>query len=200
MDVEVFLVRSEDNKPEGTNQSPTTPEQLVSNLLDSKYNLLNQTLENTPPKEGVVPVILCEEDFWQGHKVGEITKNCIPQEKAFEFFQNQMQSLSEKHPKVLIAPGSVYLSTPAIGSTQPKYFQDNYTVDQAEIYVQNVAPVFYGGELIRLIKKGECLTRKSGQKNQTIVHIETERDFEQALQDPTKKITVPSITKIILQI
>lgn len=137
-------------------------EKKLKDNLDILTSLV-QTASETAKSTNSIPIVLCGEDFFQGGDIAtdkEIVNNtgtCIPRDMAFKFFAKELRELSEKYPEVIILPGSAYLSVKSLDADKAFYDQDNQRNIKPSIYVQNVMPVFYNGEWVKLIKKGSPL-------------------------------------------
>lgn len=119
-------------------------------------------------KSQILPVILCGEDFFQGGDIStkeESTNNkgeCFDANTAYDFLYKDLTALSKEHPKILMVPGSMYVSYNATNDSR-KYVQNDSIIKGGNnrVYVQNIAPVVYDGTLLRIIKKGAYLKIKS---------------------------------------
>lgn len=97
-------------------------------------------------------VVVCGEDFFQGGEISNTAEEekgrgrCMDLATTYDFFSNEMCALSKKYPNVLIIPGSVYVSVDANAKEQKFNIEQDGTAVVPNIFVQNVVPVFYGGE------------------------------------------------------
>ena len=143
----------------------------LSATLNEIHEALKKLPETTDPTVFAAP-----ENFFGSPPNYE--RECIDRNTAYTFFQKEFTQLSKAFPNIIIIPGSVYLSVQA-SMDENLYEQDSERFKAPKLYVQNVAPVFFNGEWIRLIKKGTHL--KQGPKE-----LLTEEDFSTAQKTKTK--------------
>lgn len=144
-----------------------TQQQLAKILI--KLESLVKSAYDENKDNNILPIVCCGEDFFQGGELGSEREEelkqgkCMDRDTVFEFFATQMRALSQRYPTVLIMPGSVYVSIDAKEGDQAKFLfnQDNVKKIKGSVYVQNISPVFFNGEWIRLIKKGDYLKCQS---------------------------------------
>lgn len=154
---------------------------------------ITETVRSAAEKtaEGDFAVVVGHEDFWGGFTSGEL---CLPQARLFDFFANAMRALSSRYPLVLIIPGSAYAYSDASEEDTATYLQDGVKIAKALYYVQNIIPVFYGGEWLRMIKKGDYLQQQRptfGRKQSVLsIPVVGEIQFICALAEPSTRFLV----------
>lgn len=175
-------------------------------ILNQRYRELELIVKKASDvSPGILPVVVCGEDFFDGanvathREVAEKTGKCMDRNLAFHFFQHQMTELSSRYPNVLIIPGSVYLSVDAAENDFLTYKQEGEVIRKAVLYAQNVMPVFYAGNWMRLIKKGDYLTFpavKSVAKTEQDVVALNEKSRDSKLNAVIPKYAEDSLTDI----
>jgi hypothetical protein len=128
--------------------------QLLQNQLTTLEYELRELNRSAP---GALNILACQEDFFRG---AWVAKNaCMDPEEVYRFMANELQELSARYPTTVIAPGSMYISTPIPHKHQSFSFdQDNErkrALSNTVCYVANVMPVLYGGQLMGVVRKGE---------------------------------------------
>ncbi|WP_157698241.1 hypothetical protein [Legionella clemsonensis] len=167
----------------------------VAALLTEATEIIETTVSETSTimeeESYNLGIVIGHEDFFESSL---IKSGCVSQTEGFAYFINHLCRLSEKFPNVLLIPGSIYLSVNKVVEDEKPYRQNGSKDYAAAIYVQNVAPVFYQGQLIRLIKKGEYLegifrdeVRASKLKRESIV---TEENFLEILSSRCERLEV----------
>lgn len=173
------------------------PQNLRNHKVRSKWmlDLKLRELENLArgiPWGNSLNLILSYEDFFGGAEIctefeeENNTARCIDRDTAYDFFKNEMSKLSARYPHILFIPGSIYLSVDKSRSDFSRYSQENKDRKNtflSKLYVQNVAPVFFQGKWVKLIKKGSYL--EQGKKQ-----ITSENDFAKAIMQSINKISV----------
>lgn len=140
-------------------------------ILNERLSLLNKILEHISQTDthidGLVKVLICPEDFFQGGELYDKDSDgtCLDRDITYAFFATQMRVLSKKYFNVLLIPGSAYVSIPVHPIDESTYKQNEYNITKPILYVQNIAPIFWNGNWIRLIKKGEYLVKKASKKS-----------------------------------
>ncbi|MCF6766871.1 hypothetical protein L3V86_00620 [Thiotrichales bacterium 19S11-10] len=116
------------------------------------------------PNDDDLHIVLGPEDFLCGAKIAtqeEITQQrgkCIPLKDAYRFICHDLLELSKIRKDILFVPGSMYVSEKQ--RDVALVTQENIRrgmMQGAKQYMQNIAPVYHGGSLIRLLKKGKQL-------------------------------------------
>ena len=127
----------------------------------------------TSARDDVIPVVFCNEDFFQGEKISapdEVVARigeCLDRDIAYNFMAKELVELSKKYPQVLIIPGSMYVSVHALPEDASRYKQDTINIMRSNLYVQNIAPIYYDGHMLRIIKKGDFLFDKKTRRKIT---------------------------------
>ncbi len=178
MEIKVFYCNHPEEKSILSNSNKyrfntESPQKLTKSVLDYKLNLITDIVHSASKNDNkeAIPIVFGPEDFFESAEISDIegsfkegSGKCFHLETTYSFFAKEMLELSRKHPKVLIAPGSMYVSTKMEGSLH-RYDQEGQIIKTTSICVQNIAPVFYNGQLIRIIKKGTTLkTNDKGKK------------------------------------
>ncbi|CEK09658.1 hypothetical protein [Legionella hackeliae] len=163
---------------------------LLSEAKDVIASVVKSTSEDVARLSLSHGVVIGHEDFFRsGCK--NVEHGCIPQAEGIDFFVNELGKISAQYPNVLIIPGSIYLSVDKLNIDKKNYRQNGSKNYLSDVYVQNVVPVFYMGNLIRLIKKGDYLQslfRTGAGFNATL--IKSEEEFIQALTSNCERMDV----------
>ncbi|KTD08421.1 hypothetical protein SAMN02746073_0556 [Legionella jamestowniensis DSM 19215] len=162
----------------------------ATEIIESAVSNMSSIVEEQSYDFGIV---IGHEDFFESAR-DHIGDGCIPQAQGLAYFVNELCKLSARYPNVLLIPGTIYLSVNKLIQDEKHYRQNgskNYT---AAVYVQNIAPVFYRGQLIRLIKKGNYLegifrdeVKASKLRRESIT---TENDFLEMLSSTCERLEV----------
>ncbi|HWA51521.1 MAG TPA: tetratricopeptide repeat protein [Patescibacteria group bacterium] len=149
-------------------------------------------------------MLVCPEDFFRGAEISTDTEEsesrgkCMDRDTVFNFFNTRMVTLSAKYPNVIIIPGSVYVSTDSLGDDHTFFYRGgtkkSTKIGKSSIYVQNIAPVFYNGKWVRLIKKGAPLVADR-LKNGKVINQEHLLDEKTFLKKTDKGIN----TKVFIE-
>ncbi|VEG91950.1 hypothetical protein [Legionella spiritensis] len=143
-------------------------EERTRQQLATQMQLLTAMVENAARSHNkdTMPIVLCAEDFFQGGEIctaaeeNEKSGQCYNRDIAYHFIAGELTRLSLRYPDVLIIPGTMYVSVPATqdpSTPDRSVYEQNNGKRPGRIYTQNIAPVLYGGKLIRLLKKGDYL-------------------------------------------
>jgi len=141
--------------------STLSPTERARAIMRTKTALLGRALaaaKKTSVALDTLPVLVCPEDYWDDNS--ELTPDAaIPQDIVFSVFRTDVAALSKQYPEFLILPGSVTASAPADARDPTVYKQENskYSIANKKLktYMQNCAPVFYGGVWLRYNCKAE---------------------------------------------
>lgn len=168
MKVKFFLcINSELNTKPKFSDSETYQERSRSQL-QIQLKLLTSIVELASKEAAdVLPVVICGEDFFQGEKLASAEERkrkngqCYDRDVGYQFIANELIELSKMYQTVLIIPGSMYLSVLVeTDKIVARYRQDVSKNIRGTVYVQNIAPVLFEGQLLRIIKKGGFLQEK----------------------------------------
>lgn len=162
------LFKSTDEKPavrlgQVTQLTSETPQQsdyeVTKQQMLKKIGEIEQQLKSLPSSQDSL-IVVGSEDFFDstlGHA-------CFDMTAAYQVMANELKALSKQYPNVLFCPGSLYISTPIPLTHQScSYKQEDRSepnLASTTCYVSNIMPIYYNGELIRIIRKGEQLQER----------------------------------------
>lgn len=179
MRVKFFLIKNNDVNSQPTFSIGLSYQERTEQQLQTQLHLLkNYVDEAARCPNDLLPVVLCGEDFFQGGSLSSDEEceqglgQCLHQNTAFNFIAHELSQLSQTYPKVLIIPGSMYVSV--TGPESGSHYQQNGGRRSGSLFTQSLLPVLFGGEVIRLIKKGGLLVNKQLKKEmQTFSEVVT---------------------------
>ncbi|WP_412754568.1 hypothetical protein [Legionella donaldsonii] len=153
-------------------------------LLTQAAEIIKQTMEAVQPStvSDHLALVIGPGDFWKSG-CGLLTHGCLPQSLALDYFAREMVALSALYPQIILIPGSIYLSVDKLAADEKSYFRAHSDHFIPSVYMQNIAPVFYSGKCLRLIKRGGYLltVNKNEQQHSTVKELTSESEFLNAL-------------------
>lgn len=137
--------------------------------------LISSILANAKIQKNELHIVAGCENFFDSTSFAR--NACMDMDTAYRFIAKDLTELSSKYPNCIIAPGSIYVSTP-IPKASPdiKFSQDGrkQLLTKTTCYTSNLMPILFGGELLGIVRKGEKIksgTIKTGAYLDEIDHI-----------------------------
>lgn len=152
-------------------------------LLTQAAEVIKDALEIVQPSTDSdrLALVIGPGDFWKSG-CGLLTHGCLPQSLALDYFAREMVALSAQYPNIVLLPGSIYLSVDKLAIDEKSYSRSNSGNFIPTAYTQNIAPVFYNGKCLRLIKRGAyLLSINENEQNSTTKELTSEGEFVNAL-------------------
>ncbi|WED43403.1 hypothetical protein [Legionella cardiaca] len=152
---------------------------------------MDHTNELISEESDCMGIVIGHEDFFES---GGKHIQCVSQAQGLNYFVEELAKLSENYPNILLIPGTIYLSVEK-EITDRKFYRQNKSKNyNAGLYVQNISPVFYQGQLLRLIKKGDYLKSVTKTAKSRLIRksLCLEADFVEALGSNCERLEVAS--------
>ncbi|KTD17378.1 hypothetical protein [Legionella jordanis] len=131
--------------------------QLLEQAKGHIADIMEQAKQCIQHEPDTLAIILGYEDYFQSG-AGHLNHGCVPQEIGVRYFVDVFANLTKGYENIVLIPGSIYLSVDKLEADNKPYRQNGSKNFNAEVYVQNVVPVFFAGKCIRLLKKGDYLS------------------------------------------
>lgn len=195
MKIRVQFLPRLDSLLQNTSETLLSREEQILKILNGAKILIRSSIEMletqlTQDGPDCLGILIGHEDYFSSD-LPTFKQGFITQDRGLHFCLDELAKLSVKHPNLVIMPGSFYLLQNAVPEDRKFYRQNNSKNYHAEMYVQNIAPAFYQGELIRLIKKGDYLESmtKSGKAFIT-QKLTCENEWLSALKSDCERLNV----------
>lgn len=130
-------------------------------LIKERLSVFEKYLSKAEFKKEHPAIIVGCEDFF----AVSFTDRFYDLETVYSMFFKEFVAISLKYPHIIFTPGSLNVSVPIPTDHQNiKFYQEanNRLMNNNGCYFSNLMPIFYNGELLRIIRKGELayLTRQ----------------------------------------
>lgn len=162
MSINLYLLSpypAPDNRRGQVNTNQKDIQALTRHQIDKRASLIEKTIRKQPVKNMLNIAVGCE-DFFKSSNLS--TNRCMDLDKTYELIgpKGPFAQISAKYKNCLIVPGSLYISVPIPKEHGHHRFRQDgrlHLLSSTTCYTTNIAPVYFQGKLLRIIRKGEML-------------------------------------------